>query len=449
MDWPMEDLAWSDIDFETFGFESRPTVVLRKSESHTKLTQDLLQNKNDWEVWFDDALDSTPRLNDFYAVLCSRASPIFEGEDAPVSYVSASRDTWERLIRFFHVHRSITRSIARQVACISSFYEEGKEKSTKICFTARMSKYLPGDLALSVTYIPSTESVYAIMYGCNKNQMQEIETRIRSAGDRTKYPLLMIGIFVELERERLISIADQLLDGFTLRSENLENGSWDPSIDMSKEKTQENLALCLQSRSLIDHMKAVKRQVAKLLVEIEEFEGYFPSHKHGERSHDGKRVHRFKKVGAQMKKRLQDTINEYDGKIDECDMIIGNITLAMQTVWNQIAMHDSDLNTRIAHVNTGVALETKREGIQMRSIAILSMIYLPFSSVATLFSMDMFDWNAQDGGSVVSKYIWLFATLAVGLTAITVYAWYHITTRHERKADEEASELQEKMGKMV
>lgn len=162
--------------------------------------------------------------------------------------------------------------------------------------------------------------------------MQEIETRIRSAGDRTKYPLLMIGIFVELERERLVSMADQLLDGFTLRSENLENGSWDPSIDMSKEKTQEYLALCLQSRSLIDHMKAVKRQVVKLLAEIEEFEGHFPSHRHSERSHDGKRAHRFKKIGAQMKKRLQDTINEYDGKIDECNMIVGNITLAMQTV---------------------------------------------------------------------------------------------------------------------
>ncbi|KAF3063548.1 hypothetical protein GL218_01805 [Daldinia childiae] len=197
-------------------------------------------------------------------------------------------------------------------------------------------------------------------------------------------------------------------------------------------------------------MNAVKRQVVKLLAEIEEFEGYFSSHKHGERSHDGKRAaHRFKKIGAQMKKRLQDTINEYDGKIDECNMIVGNITLAMQTVWNQIAMHDSDLNTRIAHVNTGVALETKREGIQMRSIAILSMIYLPFSSVATIFSMDMFDWNAQDGGSVVSKYIWLFATLAIGLTAITVYAWYHITIRRERKADEEASEIQVKMEKMV
>ncbi|OTB11878.1 hypothetical protein K445DRAFT_321591 [Daldinia sp. EC12] len=448
MDWPMEDLDWSDADLETFGFEPRSTVVLQKSESHITLIKDSLEGKDEWEDWFNDALSSAPIPNEFHVVLFSRASPIFE-EDAPVSYISVSRGTWERLTRFLHVHRGITRSIARQVACVTSSYEESKGASTKICFTARMSKYLPGDLALSVTYIPSTESIFAVMYGCNKDQMQIIESRVRSAGDRTKYPLLMIGILVELEKERLVSMADHLLDGFTLRSEHLENGSWDPSVDMSKEKTQEYLGLCLQSRNLIDHMKAVRRQVVKLLAEIEEFEDYISSHKQGGRAHDGKRARQFKKTGAQMKKRLHDIINEYDGKMDECNMIVANITLAMQTVWNQIAMRDSDLNTRIAHVNTEVALDTKREGIQMRSIAILSMIYLPFSSVAALFSMDMFNWDAQNGDSVVSKYIWLFATLAVGLTAITVYAWYHITTRHERKADGDAQELQKKIGKIV
>ncbi|KAI1799225.1 hypothetical protein F4811DRAFT_123599 [Daldinia bambusicola] len=447
MDWPMEDLPWSSADLGPFEFETRPTVVLRKLESQTMVMKDLLEDKNQWEGWFDHALSSASESNQFHAVLLSRASPIF-GEDAPVSYVSVSKDTWERLTRLFNIHRGITRSIARQVACISSSYEESEGVSTKICFTARMSKYLPGDLALSVTYIPSTESIYAVTYGCNKDQIKKIESRIRSAGDRMKYPLSMIGILVELEKERLISMADHLLDKFTLRSEHLENGSWDPSVDMNKEKTQEHLELCLQSRNLIDHMKAVRRQMVKLLAEIEEFEDYISSREQGRRprddSHDDKRECWFK-MGHQMKKRLHDIINEYDGKMDECDMIAANITLAMQTVWNQIAMRDSDLNTRIAHVNTEVALDTKREGIQMRSIAILSMIYLPFSSVAALFSMDMFDWNPQDGDSVVSKYIWLFVVLAVGLTVITVFAWYHITTRHEKKADGDAQVLQRKI----
>lgn len=56
--------------------------------------------------------------------------------------------------------------------------------------------------------------------------------------------------------------------------------------------------------------------------------------------------------------------------------------------------------------------------------------------------MDLFKWDAQDGESVVSKYIWVFAVFAVGLTTITLAAWYHITHRHERIANKDASELQ-------
>ncbi|KAI2609183.1 hypothetical protein GGR54DRAFT_618761 [Hypoxylon sp. NC1633] len=447
MEWPVEDMAWTNHDLRMFNFQARPTVVLWKPESDATVIRAVLRDKIDWENWFENASSTTSRGNELHIALCSRAEPIFEGEeDAPVSYLSVTRDTWERLTRLFHIHRSITRSIARQVACFSSFYvEESKSTNSRICFTARMSKYLPRDLALSVTYVPSIESTFAVVYGCNEDQMQDFEKRIREAGDKTKYPLLLIEIFAELERERLVTMADDLVDSFTLRSEHLESGSWNPSTDMSNDKAKEYLSLCVQSRSLVDHMRAVKRQTSKLLTEIDEFGSYCALHKNEEHHKEGKRVRRFKKAGFHMKKRLQDIMNEYDDKMDECNMIVGNTTLAMQTVWNQIARHDSDLNTRIAHANTTVAMEAKREGTQMKLIALLGMVYLPFSSVAAIFSMDLFDWKAQDGDPVVSKYIWIFAVIAVGLTAITFLVWHRITSRHERVASKDVVELQSKM----
>ncbi|KAI1773637.1 hypothetical protein F4818DRAFT_421211 [Hypoxylon cercidicola] len=444
MDWPMEDATWTDYDLRSFNFETRPTVILRKQESDENLTRQVLRNEEEWEFWFDDAPSIHSRESGLCIVLCDRATPVFEGEDAPISYVSVSRGTWERLTKSFHIHRSIIRSIARRAACVSSFYEEGRSTSSKICFTARMSACLPSDLALSITYVPSTESTFAIVYGCTEQQRKEIEKRVRAAGDRTKYPLLLLGVLAELERERLVAKADQLLDGFTLRSEHLENRLWNPSKDMNNEKTQEYLALCLQSRSLVDHIKAVRRQIVKLLVEIDEFGHHVASHKSEVHPSEKGKSRRFRKAGSLMKKRLQDIINDYDGKMDECDMIMGNTTLAMQTVWNEIARHDSDLSTRIARENTEIALETKREGTQMRAIALLGMIYLPFSSVAAIFSMDMFNWSPQDGESVVSKYFWLFAVLAVGLTLITLSAWYYITFRHNRSPKKDGLALHSK-----
>ncbi|KAI1134865.1 hypothetical protein F5Y05DRAFT_416761 [Hypoxylon sp. FL0543] len=303
-----------------------------------------------------------------------------------------------------------------------------------------MSQHLPQDLALSLTYAPDTDSTFAVVYGCNEHQTRAIGQRVQSVGVQTSYPLSMLGIFAELERERLVAMVDKLVDGFALQSGRLESRM----TDMSNAKALEYLGLCLESRKLVDNIRAVKRQNVKLLAEIDEFGSYFAS-LHDEAHPDArKKARQFKKAGNQMKKRLQDILNEYDDKIDECNMIVGNTTLAMQTAWNQIARHDSDLNTKIARANTTIALETKREGIQMRSIALLGMVYLPFSTIAAVFSMDMFNWDAKDGETVVSKYIWVFATFAIGFTAITLFAWHHITCRHERKADENASEIQNK-----
>lgn len=97
-------------------------------------------------------------------------------------------------------------------------------------------------------------------------------------------------------------------------------------------------------------------------------------------------------------------MDEYDDKVDECNMVIGNTSLAMETVWSHIATVDAKINTRISRANTTIALETKRESTQMRSIALLTMIYLPLSCVASVLSMGLFKWDAEEGESVVSKY---------------------------------------------
>lgn len=59
--------------------------------------------------------------------------------------------------------------------------------------------------------------------------------------------------------------------------------------------------------------------------------------------------------------------------------------------------------------------------------------------------MNLFDWQAQDGRSVVSKYFWVFVAVAAGLTIITLLTWYFITYRHEKIANKDASEIQSKM----
>lgn len=54
----------------------------------------------------------------------------------------------------------------------------------------------------------------------------------------------------------------------------------------------------------------------------------------------------------------------------------------IEQAWNQTARQDAAVNARIAQLNTTIALETKSESAMMRSIALLTMIFLPLSCVA-------------------------------------------------------------------
>lgn len=150
--------------------------------------------------------------------------------------------------------------------------------------------------------------------------MDDIENRIKEAGDKTKYPLLLVGLLVELERERLLEKAEDLVDDFTLRSDYFDSESTKIAADISNEKTQEYVSLCFKARSLLDHIKAVKHQLSKLADEFDRF------------ANESKRTRRFNKYGILMKKRVNDIIDEYDVKINECKMIIEDTTLATQTV---------------------------------------------------------------------------------------------------------------------
>ncbi|EAQ87605.1 hypothetical protein CHGG_04224 [Chaetomium globosum CBS 148.51] len=287
-----------------------------------------------------------------------------------------------------------------------------------------MTAALPNDLALSTTYIPSTGVSYSVVYGCNDSQMAEIWRR--------------------LDRERLIGRAESLADKFTLGSDILENKSW----DSTNPKMQGYLEVCLQSRTLIDYIRAAKRQLAKVLVEIDGLERLWrqsnlkpavsKARLKAEKGKRQKKISGMLQTGEKMKQRIREMLDEYDDKVDECKKMAQNLSLAMQSGWNQIAREDSITNTRISKANTMIALETKRESAQMRSIALLTMIYLPLSCVASVFSTTLFNWNPSDGEPIVSKYIWVLLTLALVLTCITVLAW-HFTTNREKKRERKRS----------
>lgn len=63
-----------------------------------------------------------------------------------------------------------------------------------------------------------------------------------------------------------------------------------------------------------------------------------------------------------------------------------------------------------------------QDGASMKTIAVITMAFLPASFVATLFAMPMFSWNdAQD--RIISREFWIYWSVEIPLTITVFLAW--------------------------
>ncbi|KAK0610877.1 hypothetical protein B0T14DRAFT_570807 [Immersiella caudata] len=443
MDWDSGQADFTEHDTSNFSFYfDQECLVVRKRGNDDDEPPSIrkITGKVEWDAWFEDEREVTDDTTQpcFYAMhsLQSRTRGLPRS-----AFTDLALALWKK-----HMESTSSNTAGRQ----KHYAGDSQKRSTLfLAYSARMSTSLPADLALSTTFIPSMQHSYSIVYGCNPTQMRGTERRLRSAGRYMSHPLLLAGIFAELERERLIAEVDGLVDKFAASSSIPEDAKWDPNST----QIRDYFTNCIKSRNLVDQIKAVKRQLVSFLEELavldaqwqEELETLPPKAPFDDEKRQPndtrQRLHNALETGQRIKRRLSDISVEYDEKIDECEMIAQNLPLAMQTVWNQTSRQEFIINTRIAKANNTIALETKRESTQMRSIALLTMVYLPMSCVASIFSTSLFNFSPSEGESVVSRYIWVLVGLSLGLTAITMAIW-HVTTNRESKREAERKDIQ-------
>lgn len=64
------------------------------------------------------------------------------------------------------------------------------------------------------------------------------------------------------------------------------------------------------------------------------------------------------------------------------------------------------------------------DSVAMKTLALVTAIFLPATFTATLFSMSMFDWQADSSSAVLSPKFWIFWVVSVPLTIAVLTAWW-------------------------
>jgi Mg2+ and Co2+ transporter CorA len=95
-----------------------------------------------------------------------------------------------------------------------------------------------------------------------------------------------------------------------------------------------------------------------------------------------------------------------------------------------LSQKQNDINIQISkfaayesRVSTRVAKESLKSSADMQVIAAVTLGFLPGTFVATLFSASFWNFQPENTGRVVSRWVWLYWVVAAVLTLAVLAAW--------------------------
>jgi len=113
----------------------------------------------------------------------------------------------------------------------------------------------------------------------------------------------------------------------------------------------------------------------------------------------------------ELRKLLRHTENATQYELSHRNQILSRIEIQQQVLYNLMRSRIGD--------------ETLRESSAMKSLAVLTMVFLPATAVATILSVDaFFGRNPDDGSIVVYGRFWVFWAIAIPITLVVLISYF-------------------------
>ena len=109
-------------------------------------------------------------------------------------------------------------------------------------------------------------------------------------------------------------------------------------------------------------------------------------------------------------------------------------------LFNLISHKDTQIATYVAEDSRTLASASKEDSTAMKTLAAVTVTFLPSTFIAALFSMPLFQWDSKTiGNSYVSRQFWIYWAVSIPLTCVTLVVWFAWTRwrmRQHRKQNE-------------
>ena len=223
-------------------------------------------------------------------------------------------------------------------------------------YNCRSANTWKDDLALTVTYFPRSRLTFGILFGCTPATEKEVLNRIANAKENAFYPLVLPGIFAELERARMADVVEATIDEIEGAIFELDNGTATKEISLENSGNGHpggtryvRRTVWLNTTFLRSRLQIWRTQLQKMIEHVDELsstdfgsssELFNTDPGDGlERGYEGADNSQMKRTGVMIKDRLRALVEEYDEKIEECSMRVDGMTIATQ--WVRMTSHPS------------------------------------------------------------------------------------------------------------
>ncbi|TRX93675.1 hypothetical protein FHL15_005351 [Xylaria flabelliformis] len=338
-------------------------------------------------------------------------------------------------------------------------------------YNCRSTNAWGGDLAMTVTHFPHCELSFGILFGCTNSQKKYLIQQLSLAIQDSAHPLLLPDMFAELERNRHNQIFESVISKLELMIpvssvEGLSNQQYFGDHSDNQARRDVYLDILHLKHGLTTWSRQLKKMLEHAWTLDAEYVGKLhpvdiqmatPLHKGSETNTDlflrdpindedaliyegrsstqsstshgigrlntGRppKPHQATMTKANIRtiERIKTILENYSDKIRECQTRFDGLTLTTQLFQGETSVL--------------LALAASRDSRHMRTIALVTMVFLPGTFFATIFSMTFFNWQAKDGESTVSSMFWIYIAFSVISTIATLLVYYYFVAIRTKK----------------
>lgn len=272
------------------------------------------------------------------------------------------------------------------------------------------------DLALTATCFPHSHHTFGILFGVSEDVEQVICQRLQKSSRDAAHPLLIFGILVEAERAKHVQIIEETMNSLETKIYELSAQTASRALLSREEamtRSRDRNEVWLDTAYLRDYLINWTAQLKTMIRHAEELEFGSTPQEAGETSpghvagpgessplaipeRDGVPAASLVTTNKMIIDRLNDIVDEYHDKIRNCSSLLDGMTMATQWVSSGIPTESwkgtDTVMQSYSDTNVEIAMETSRDSRYMRSIALVTMIFLPgtFLAVSALSHTDVF-----------------------------------------------------------